>query len=188
MVPEFLVYEGANISSPLLYRKSSGFSRGASIYRGVTRFLFFLTCNYQPILLQKVQSNWYSSSCPVPKFSILCRHHQHGRWQARIGRVAGNKDLYLGTFSKFLLKFKCFLALFAIFSSSTHFKFKFCWALSGHKELLRAHFMTCLPQCPLKTRDAFIRLMVYAYFETMRYITDFSTTRTFIRLFCQLRC
>ncbi|GAB2282731.1 hypothetical protein Dimus_017270 [Dionaea muscipula] len=44
-------------------RNSSGFSRGASIYRGVTR------------------------------------HHQHGRWQARIGRVAGNKDLYLGTFS-----------------------------------------------------------------------------------------
>ncbi|RDX60228.1 AP2-like ethylene-responsive transcription factor ANT, partial [Mucuna pruriens] len=31
----------------------------------------------------------------------LCteEHHQHGRWQARIGRVAGNKDLYLGTFS-----------------------------------------------------------------------------------------
>lgn len=28
------------------------------------------------------------------------RHHQHGRWQARIGRVAGNKDLYLGTFSE----------------------------------------------------------------------------------------
>ncbi|KAL5227827.1 hypothetical protein ABZP36_016092 [Zizania latifolia] len=45
-----------------LRRSSSGFSRGASIYRGVTR------------------------------------HHQHGRWQARIGRVAGNKDLYLGTF------------------------------------------------------------------------------------------
>ncbi|XP_076909208.1 AP2-like ethylene-responsive transcription factor AIL6 [Bidens hawaiensis] len=46
-----------------LRRKSSGFSRGASIYRGVTR------------------------------------HHQQGRWQARIGRVAGNKDLYLGTFT-----------------------------------------------------------------------------------------
>ncbi|KAG6598317.1 AP2-like ethylene-responsive transcription factor CRL5, partial [Cucurbita argyrosperma subsp. sororia] len=46
-----------------LRRKSSGFSRGASVFRGVTR------------------------------------HHQHGRWQARIGRVAGNKDLYLGTFS-----------------------------------------------------------------------------------------
>ncbi|KOM31918.1 hypothetical protein LR48_Vigan01g147400 [Vigna angularis] len=47
-----------------LRRKSSGFSRGASAYRGVTR------------------------------------HHQQGRWQARIGRVAGNKDLYLGTFGK----------------------------------------------------------------------------------------
>ncbi|KAF6158652.1 hypothetical protein GIB67_040166 [Kingdonia uniflora] len=46
-----------------LRRKSSGFSRGASMYRGVTR------------------------------------HHQHGRWQARIGRVAGNKDLYLGTYT-----------------------------------------------------------------------------------------
>lgn len=31
-----------------------------------------------------------------------CRHHQQGRWQARIGRVAGNKDLYLGTFGKLL--------------------------------------------------------------------------------------
>ncbi|XP_047330369.1 AP2-like ethylene-responsive transcription factor AIL1 [Impatiens glandulifera] len=47
----------------MLRRNSSGFSRGASVFRGVTR------------------------------------HHQHGRWQARIGRVAGNKDLYLGTFS-----------------------------------------------------------------------------------------
>ena len=28
------------------------------------------------------------------------RHHQHGRWQSWIDRVAGNKDLYLGTFSK----------------------------------------------------------------------------------------
>uniref|UniRef100_A0A1J3F9Q8 AP2-like ethylene-responsive transcription factor BBM2 n=1 Tax=Noccaea caerulescens TaxID=107243 RepID=A0A1J3F9Q8_NOCCA len=44
-------------------RKSSGFSRGASINRGVTR------------------------------------HHQQGRWQARIGRLAGYKDLYLGTFA-----------------------------------------------------------------------------------------
>ncbi|KAB2061576.1 hypothetical protein ES319_A10G094700v1 [Gossypium barbadense] len=50
-----------------LRRKSSGFSRGASIYRGVTR------------------------------------HHQQGRWQARIGRVAGNKDLYLGTFGEIAL-------------------------------------------------------------------------------------
>ncbi|KAG4383224.1 hypothetical protein GLYMA_13G038150v4 [Glycine max] len=48
-----------------LRRKSSGFSRGASMYRGVAR------------------------------------HHQHGRWQARIARVAGNKELYLGTFRLF---------------------------------------------------------------------------------------
>ncbi|CAI9771341.1 unnamed protein product [Fraxinus pennsylvanica] len=48
-----------------LRRRSSGFSRGISMYRGVTR------------------------------------HHQHGRWQARIGRVAGNKDLYLGTFEAY---------------------------------------------------------------------------------------
>ncbi|KAF8403846.1 hypothetical protein HHK36_011952 [Tetracentron sinense] len=44
-------------------RTSSGFARGASMYRGVTR------------------------------------HHYHGRWQSRIGRVAGVKDFYLGTFS-----------------------------------------------------------------------------------------
>ncbi|KAE8766645.1 ATP binding protein [Hordeum vulgare] len=49
---------------PLISLKSSGFSRGASVYTGVTR------------------------------------HHQHGRWQAIIGRVAGNKDSYLGTFGK----------------------------------------------------------------------------------------
>ena len=36
-------------------------------------------------------------------FGCLGRHHQHGRWQARIWRVAGKKDLYLGTFSKFQL-------------------------------------------------------------------------------------
>ncbi|KAG4987710.1 hypothetical protein JHK85_030693 [Glycine max] len=54
-----------------LRRKSSGFSRGASMYRGVTR----------------------------SHRLAFTQHHQHGRWQARIGRVAGNKDLYLGTFS-----------------------------------------------------------------------------------------
>ncbi|XP_058096548.1 uncharacterized protein LOC131242130 [Magnolia sinica] len=47
-----------------LKRKSDSFSRGASIYRGVTR-----------------------------------HRKDNTRWQARIGRVAGLKDLYLGTFS-----------------------------------------------------------------------------------------
>lgn len=46
-----------------LRRRSSGFSRGVSKYRGVAR------------------------------------HHHNGRWEARIGRVLGNKYLYLGTFS-----------------------------------------------------------------------------------------
>ncbi|PKA49196.1 AP2-like ethylene-responsive transcription factor [Apostasia shenzhenica] len=46
-----------------LRRKSSGFSRGASKYRGVAR------------------------------------HHHNGRWEARIGRVFGNRYLYLGTFA-----------------------------------------------------------------------------------------
>ncbi|KAJ9175455.1 hypothetical protein P3X46_014007 [Hevea brasiliensis] len=46
-----------------LRRRSSGFSRGVSKYRGVAR------------------------------------HHQNGRWEARIGRVFGNKYLYLGTYN-----------------------------------------------------------------------------------------
>uniref|UniRef100_A0A3Q7GWA6 AP2/ERF domain-containing protein n=1 Tax=Solanum lycopersicum TaxID=4081 RepID=A0A3Q7GWA6_SOLLC len=44
-----------------LRRRSSGFARGVSKYRGVAR------------------------------------HHHNGRWEARIGRVFGNKYLYLGT-------------------------------------------------------------------------------------------
>ncbi|PSR88365.1 AP2-like ethylene-responsive transcription factor [Actinidia chinensis var. chinensis] len=44
-------------------RRSSGFSRGVSKYRGAAR------------------------------------HHHNGRWEARIGRVFGNKYLYLGTYS-----------------------------------------------------------------------------------------
>ncbi|TYG84810.1 hypothetical protein ES288_A13G001400v1 [Gossypium darwinii] len=47
-----------------LRRRSSGFSRGISKYRGVAS-----------------------------------RHHQNGRWEARIGRVFGNKYLYLGTYN-----------------------------------------------------------------------------------------
>ncbi|VAI60776.1 unnamed protein product [Triticum turgidum subsp. durum] len=46
-----------------LRRRSSCFSRGASIYRGVTR------------------------------------RQKDGRWQARIGLIAGTRDIYLGTFS-----------------------------------------------------------------------------------------
>lgn len=34
-----------------------------------------------------------------PKGNLgVCRHHHNGRWEARIGRVYGNKYLYLGTY------------------------------------------------------------------------------------------
>lgn len=82
----------------LLCRKSSGFSRGASIYRGVTRFIFL----FHSWIKYHV---WPLAWCLLKVFVLhamqSCRHHQHGRWQARIGRVAGNKDLYLGTFSEY---------------------------------------------------------------------------------------
>lgn len=32
--------------------------------------------------------------------NVCSRHHQNGRWEARIGRVFGNKYLYLGTYSE----------------------------------------------------------------------------------------
>lgn len=32
---------------------------------------------------------------------FFLRHHHNGRWEARIGRVLGNKYLYLGTYGKF---------------------------------------------------------------------------------------
>lgn len=49
-------------------------------------------------------------NCSFSRFGFS-RHHQHGRWQARIGRVAGNKDLYLGTFSEYILPLPCSLIL-----------------------------------------------------------------------------
>ncbi|XP_019415291.1 PREDICTED: AP2-like ethylene-responsive transcription factor ANT isoform X2 [Lupinus angustifolius] len=76
-----------------LRRKSSGFSRGASMYRGVTRYIFSLAA-FSGRLIHLVDFE-----IDLSYVHFLCRHHQHGRWQARIGRVAGNKDLYLGTFS-----------------------------------------------------------------------------------------
>ncbi|KAJ0975416.1 hypothetical protein J5N97_017381 [Dioscorea zingiberensis] len=35
----------------------------------------------------------------VSKYRGVARHHHNGRWEARIGRVLGNKYLYLGTFN-----------------------------------------------------------------------------------------
>ena len=78
-------------------RRSSGFSRGASIYRGVTRFVCGRICRH---ILLPCSTKVHIETTPVCSCWLHYRHHQHGRWQSRIGRVAGNKDLYLGTFSK----------------------------------------------------------------------------------------
>ncbi|CAA2953881.1 ethylene-responsive transcription factor WRI1 [Olea europaea subsp. europaea] len=43
------------------------------------------------------QSSGFSRG--VSKYRGVARHHHNGRWEARIGRVSGNKYLYLGTFS-----------------------------------------------------------------------------------------
>ncbi|PIN09832.1 hypothetical protein CDL12_17586 [Handroanthus impetiginosus] len=43
------------------------------------------------------QSSGFSRG--VSKYRGVARHHHNGRWEARIGRVCGNKYLYLGTYS-----------------------------------------------------------------------------------------
>ncbi|KAJ7949455.1 AP2-like ethylene-responsive transcription factor [Quillaja saponaria] len=43
------------------------------------------------------QSSGFSRG--VSKYRGVARHHQNGRWEARIGRVLGNKYLYLGTYN-----------------------------------------------------------------------------------------
>ncbi|GLJ43483.1 hypothetical protein SUGI_0904160 [Cryptomeria japonica] len=55
--------EAARAYDNAALKKSTGFTRSESIYRGVTR------------------------------------HHQKGKCQARIGKINGNKDVYLGTYS-----------------------------------------------------------------------------------------
>ncbi|KAJ4847342.1 Ethylene-responsive transcription factor wri1 [Turnera subulata] len=43
------------------------------------------------------QSSGFSRG--VSKYRGVARHHHNGRWEARIGRVYGNKYLYLGTYN-----------------------------------------------------------------------------------------
>ncbi|XP_061350250.1 ethylene-responsive transcription factor WRI1-like [Gastrolobium bilobum] len=42
------------------------------------------------------QSSGFSRG--VSKYRGVARHHHNGRWEARIGRVSGNKYIYLGTY------------------------------------------------------------------------------------------
>ncbi|KAJ9555182.1 hypothetical protein OSB04_009796 [Centaurea solstitialis] len=73
-----------------LRRRSSGFSRGVSKYRGVARS--FITKLFLNIMIHHVFNL-------IKDVIHKCRHHHNGRWEARIGRVFGNKYLYLGTYS-----------------------------------------------------------------------------------------
>ena len=76
----------------MLKRNSTGFSRGRSRYRGVTSALSKAA---QPM------STWEPKQCLCFDRQWLCStgHHQQGKFEARIGRVAGSRYLYLGTFS-----------------------------------------------------------------------------------------
>ena len=74
----------------MLKRNSTGFSRGRSRYRGVTRALTALDT-------RSPASTIYQQ---VPTVELcLAGHHQQAKFEARIGRVAGSRYLYLGTFS-----------------------------------------------------------------------------------------
>ena len=93
----------------LCCRKSSGFSRGLSKYRGVARYV---PCNISTFLLwmrkQVIFAFYYFLIYSHLRKQVIlnivlrtkCRHHHNGRWEARIGRVFGNKYLYLGTYGK----------------------------------------------------------------------------------------
>ncbi|VFQ85886.1 unnamed protein product [Cuscuta campestris] len=48
------------------------------------------------LALLRRQSSGFSRG--VSKYRGVARHHQNGRWEARIGLVSGSKYLYLGTF------------------------------------------------------------------------------------------
>lgn len=52
------------------------------------------------------------------------RHHHNGRWEARIGRVFGNKYLYLGTYGTFLLSHT-----FVFVNGGCYFFLNFQWCL-----------------------------------------------------------
>ena len=74
------------------------------MYRRITMSnqLFIILCNNLDQILMRnniyIKLKSLKSLCFV--FSLCSRRHQHGRWLARIGSVAGNKDLYLGTLSE----------------------------------------------------------------------------------------
>ncbi|XP_044414090.1 AP2-like ethylene-responsive transcription factor BBM1 isoform X1 [Triticum aestivum] len=77
-----------------LRRRSSCFSRGASIYRGVTRWRLLLICS----ACSKSQLFFFKPAQNSHVTMSYDRRQKDGRWQARIGLIAGTRDIYLGTF------------------------------------------------------------------------------------------
>ena len=64
------------------------------------RQLFRSPCTCQTALVQVICINVVDrASRGQSRYRGVTRHHQAGRWEARIGRVAGNRYVYLGTFA-----------------------------------------------------------------------------------------
>ena len=97
-----------------LKRSSTGFSRYVlfASLSDCCSLLHCVTMCAECVLQYSTQSygdNWYCRWAPVTSHDMVCRgqskyrgvtrHHQQGRWEARIGRVEGSKYVYLGTFS-----------------------------------------------------------------------------------------
>ncbi|KAF6154657.1 hypothetical protein GIB67_000541 [Kingdonia uniflora] len=77
-------------------RKSICFTRGQSKYRGVTRLLLFHFLINELLLLSYCTS--VGNNDTDTGVGVGHGQHEGRRWQARIGRVAGGKDIYLGTY------------------------------------------------------------------------------------------
>jgi len=80
----------------LYFRQSSCFSRGASAYRGVTRWLFITS-------FRNDMFHCLDPQCLIICCGIRSTRRKDGKWQARIGRVGesrDDKDIYLGTYGE----------------------------------------------------------------------------------------
>ncbi|KAM7525461.1 hypothetical protein LguiA_015363 [Lonicera macranthoides] len=72
---------------------ATAYDLAAIKYWGTSTFTNFPVADYEKEveIMENVTKEEYLAS--------LRRHHHNGRWEARIGRVFGNKYLYLGTYS-----------------------------------------------------------------------------------------
>ncbi|XP_048434916.1 ethylene-responsive transcription factor WRI1-like [Pyrus x bretschneideri] len=89
---------------------ASAYDLAALKYWGASTFTNFPISDYEKEIeimqsvtkeefLASLRRNSSGFSRGVSKYRGVARHHHNGRWDARIGRVVGNKYLYLGTYS-----------------------------------------------------------------------------------------